>query len=323
MDFGSRVGRRLTASSLRRASAEEVPVSATPDYHPLELPPGTLPAYAEAELTTAQFIKLSHFIESRFGIKTSEAKKIMLESRLRKRLRALGFESFGPYVDRVLAGDEAELVHMIDEVTTNTTQFFRQGAHFDYLAQVAVPTIVADRRPNPPGDLRVWSSACSTGEEPYTLAMVLSEACEAHPALRWRVLATDISTAVLDEAIHATYPEERVAPVPMSLRHKYLLRKADGSPVVRIGPKLRQRVTFQQWNLLERSFEALGPMEIIFCRNVFIYFEKRLQAEILRRFEQMLVPGGYLFIGHSETMNGLDIPLVPVNPTVYRKPLEA
>ena len=302
---------------------EEAPFSDVPEYHPLDLPAGLLPAYTEAELSPTQFRRLSDFIESRYGIRITESKKIMLEGRLRKRLRALGLDAFGPYVDRVLGGDHAELVHMVDEVTTNTTQFFREVSHFNYLAKVAVPTLVAERSPGPPGDLRVWSSACSSGEEPYTLAMVLSEVGARYPTLRWRILATDICTDVLARAVAATYPEERIEPVPMKLRQKYLLRKADGSPVVRIGPQLRQRVTFQQWNLLESSFDALGPMEIIFCRNVFIYFEKRLQAQILRRFEQALVPGGYLFLGHSETINGRDVQLTPVTPTVYRKDPES
>ncbi len=276
-------------------------------------------AYTEAQLSRSQFKRLADFIEERFGIRMTENKKVMLEGRLRKRLRALGLDTFGPYCERVLAGDQEELVHMIDEVTTNTTQFFREASHFDYLAEVAVPTLAAERRPGPAGDLRVWSAACSSGEEPYTLAMVLAEVAGSVPGLRWRILATDICTDVLERAVSATYPEERVEPVPMHLRRKYLLRKADGSPVVRVGRELRQRVTFRQFNLLESHFDSVGPMEIIFCRNVFIYFEKDVQAAILRRFERALVPGGYLFLGHSETIHGRSSALVPATPTVYRK----
>jgi len=280
-------------------------------------------AYTEAELSYTQFKRLSDFIASRFGIRMSEAKKVLLEGRLRRRLRALGLDSFGPYCDRVLGGDQVEMVHMIDEVTTNTTHFFRESAHFDYLTEVAVPAIVARRRPGPAGDLRVWSAACSSGEEPYTIAMVLAELAESVIGLRWRILATDISTEILERAIHATYAEERVEPVPMKLRHKYLLRKADGAPVVRINRELRARVTFRQMNLLDSNFDPVGPMEIIFCRNVFIYFERDVQAAILRRFERVLAPGGYLFLGHSETINGRNCDLVPVTPTVYRKDPES
>lgn len=323
MTSGPRRGNPQAKPRPQRAVIEEVPLSETPEYHGLDLPHGLLPAYTEAELSRTELHRLAEFIEARCGIRITESKKIMLEGRLRKRLRALGLDKFRPYIDRVLGGDQAELGHMIDEVTTNTTHFFREPSHFEYLAEVAIPTLVAERKPGPPGDLRVWSSACSSGEEPYTLAMVIAEAAERYPTLRWRVLATDICTDVLEHAISATYAEERVEPVPVKLRHKYLLRKTDGSPVVRIGPQLRQRVTFQQWNLLTPTFDALGPMEIIFCRNVFIYFEKRLQAEILRRFERALVPGGYLFLGHSETINGRDVRLIPVTPTVYRKDPES
>lgn len=283
---------------------------------------GKVPLFLEAELTPGQFLRLSDFIEKRFGIRLTQNKKVMLEHRLRKRLRALGMDGFGPYVERVLGGDQEELVHMVDEVTTNTTEFFREPQHFEYLANVAVPTIVAERRPRNPGDLRVWSAACSTGEEPYTLAMVLSEVAERTPGLRWRVQATDICTEVLAHAVRATYSAARVESVPMRLRQKYLLRKADGSPVVRIGPALREHVRFEQFNLLEHNFDAMAPVEIIFCRNVFIYFDRAVQEAILQRFHRALVPGGYLFLGHSETINGRDVRLTPVTPTVYRKGLD-
>ncbi len=289
---------------------------------PREPEPGEVPAFMDAELTPAEFARLGDFIEARYGIRMPDNKKVMLEHRLRKRLRALGLTSFGPYCQRVLGGDEEELVHMVDEVTTNTTDFFREPQHFDYLANVVVPTLVAERRPRLPGELRVWSAACSTGEEPYTLAMVLSEIAEKIPGFRWRVRATDICTDVLERAIRATYAAPRVEPVPMHLRQKYLLRKADGSPVVRIVPQLRDRVHFQHKNLLDRDFDAIGPVDVIFCRNVFIYFERDVQQAILQRFHRALVPGGYLFLGHSETANGRDVRLTPVTPTVYRKDLE-
>ncbi len=285
--------------------------------------PGKVPLFLEAELTNSQFARLSDFIERRYGIRLPQNKKVMLEHRLRKRLRALGMDGFAPYVDRVLGGDRDELVHMVDEVTTNTTQFFREPQHFEYLANVVVPTIVAERRPRNAGDLRVWSAACSTGEEPYTLAMVLSEVAERTPGLRWRVQATDICTEVLAHAVRATYSAERAAAIPMPLRQKYLLRKADGSPVVRMGPALREHVRFEQWNLLEHNYDKMAPVEVIFCRNVFIYFERAVQEAILQRFHRALVPGGYLFLGHSETINGRDVRLLPVTPTVYRKALEA
>lgn len=272
----------------------------------------------EPVLAESDFKQLSQLIQSHTGIRMPPAKRVMLESRLRKRLRELGFTSYRQYAERVLGGDQRELVTMIDLVTTNKTDFFREPAHFTYLSTKVVPTL-AERLPK---GLRVWSAACSTGEEPWTLAMVLSEVAESLRGFRFDILATDIATDVLAEAEAAVYPEARVEPLPMPLRKKYLLRRKDGAGVVRIGPQLRARVRFSRVNLLDTDLERHGPMEVIFCRNVFIYFERALQRQILLRFARALVPGGYLFLGHSESINGIDVPLVQVAPTVYRKPEE-
>lgn len=277
-----------------------------------------LPA-AEGELSREQFARLSTLIEARCGIRMPPGKKVMLERRLRKRLRALDLDDFGAYCARVLGGDEEELVHMVDEVTTNKTDFFREPVHFDYLTRTALPGFAA--RGDGAGEpLRVWSAACSTGEEPWTLAMVLAEFTARQPGFRWQILATDICTEVLAHARSATYAEERVAPVPQALRQKYLLRRKDGTPVVRIVPGLRERVRFRRQNLLAPDLERAGPHEVIFCRNVLIYFQKQVQQSVLQRFVRCLVPGGLLVLGHSETINGHDLPLVQVAPTVYRKP---
>lgn len=275
------------------------------------------PQCAEAELSREQFARLGALIESRCGIRLPASKKVMLERRLRKRLFALGLRAFTPYCERVLGGDEEEFVHMVDEVTTNKTDFFREPAHFEYLVHAALPALVAS---GAGGEVRVWSAACSSGEEPFTLAMVLAEFAARRPGFRYRVLATDLCTEVLAQAMSATYPEERVEPVPRALRQKYLLRRRDGTPEVRMVPELREAVRFRQQNLLAPDLERVGPHEVIFCRNVLIYFQRRVQHGVLQRFVRCLVPGGYLFLGHSETINGHDLPLVQVAPTVYRKP---
>ena len=269
----------------------------------------------DATLSERDFKRLGQYIESHCGIRMPDGKRVMLESRLRKRLRKLGMTDFGEYCDRVFGGDKDELVTMIDAVTTNKTDFFREPRHFDYLAAKAVPTLARQLA----GSLRVWSAACSTGEEPWTLAMVLAELAERTPGLRYQILATDLSTDVLAKAKAAVYDEERVEPVPMPMRHKYLLRRKDGAAVVRVAPDLRDQVRFEQVNLLDRDLHRLGAMEVIFCRNVFIYFKRAIQEEILSRFVRMLIPGGYLFLGHSESINGINVPLTQVAPTVYRK----
>jgi len=166
----------------------------------------------------------------------------------------------------------------------------------------------------------VWSAGCSSGEEPYTLAMVLSEFAAGCADFDYRILATDICTQVLEKAQMAVYPEERIAPVPPLLKRKYLLRGKDtSSGLVRVVPELREKVRFCHLNLMAGDFGMRQPMDIIFCRNVIIYFDRPTQERLLNRLCAHLSPGGYLFMGHSETLSGLDVPLTSVYPTVYRK----
>jgi len=270
-------------------------------------------------LSSRDFARLGQFIHERLGIQMPPAKRVMLESRLRRRLRALGMTSFADYCDLILSAhaDHEELVQLTSAVTTNKTDFFREPQHFDVLVKQVIPDILragslADRRP-----LRLWSSACSSGEEPYTLAMVLTEAAE-QLRFRFDILASDISMRVLEHALRAIYDESHIAPVPMPLRKKYLMRKKGSQGEVRIAPELRSLVRFRQINLLDSAYPVDYAQDIIFCRNVFIYFDRPTQEAILRRFCAHLVPGGYIFLGHSETINGLDVPLEPIAPTVYR-----
>lgn len=274
-----------------------------------------------AVLDDRVFGRLSSFIYDEVGIKLPPAKKTMLEARLNKRLKALGIRSFEEYADYVFSagGSGSELICFIDVVTTNKTDFFREPAHFDYLARNALPSLIETRNTGFSAPLKIWSAGCSTGEEPYTMAMVLSEFAGAHPGYRMNILASDISTAVLAKARNAIYAEERVDTIPLHLKRKYLLKSRDRSrPLVRITPELRSLVRFERINFME-DFGILDTMDIIFCRNVIIYFDKPTQERLLKRFCKQLVKGGYLFLGHSETLNGLDIPLSPVASTVYQK----
>lgn len=271
-----------------------------------------------------EFRRLSQFIEEHLGIKMPDVKKTMLESRLQKRLRHLGLSSFSEYCDYLFSdeGIESELVHMIDMVTTNKTDFFREPGHFDYLIRKALPELVKSQGAGITRRFTLWSAGCSTGEEPYTLAMVLSEFRLKYPGLgfEFMILATDISTRVLETASKGIYEEERIAPVPQALRKRYLLRGRDNSRgLVRIVPELRGHVRFRRLNFMEGDFGMREPLDIIFCRNVFIYFDKPTQESILRRFCMHTRPGGYIFIGQSETLNNMDLPLERVNPSVYRK----
>jgi chemotaxis protein methyltransferase CheR len=270
-------------------------------------------------LSIKDFNRLSRFIYDTCGIKMPDVKKTMLEARLQKRLRALGLHSFTDYCDFLFssAGQQQELVQMLDMVTTNKTDFFREPDHFDYLVQKVLPEWVLRH----PGErLAIWSAGCSSGEEPYTLSMVLSEFAQANPGFDFQILATDISTRVLEKAKNAVYAEALVDPVPLSYKKKYLLRSKDRSnPMVRIVPELRDKVRFRRLNFMDDDFGMREQLDIIFCRNVIIYFDRPTQERLLQRFHRQMKPGALIFMGHSETLSGLNVALTSVFPTVYRK----
>jgi len=243
----------------------------------------------------------------------------MLEGRLQKRLRVLGMKSFAEYIDYLFdpAENSQELVLMIDHVTTNKTDFFREPDHFDYLRERVLPAWWEKYRTR---RLMLWSAGCSTGQEPYTLAMVLQDFAASRPGFDFQILATDISTRVLEQARKAVYHEDLLAPVPSMFKPKYLLRSKDRqSGLVRIVPQLRAKVRFRRLNFLDGDFGLREPLDIIFCRNVIIYFDRPTQVRLLQRFYGHMRSGAHLFMGHSETLSGLDVPLVSVASTVYRK----
>lgn len=275
-----------------------------------------------ARLSDRDFRRLGDFIQSEYGIKMPDSKKTMLEARLQKRLRATGIQTFSEYCDYVFSeeGVRKELINMIDMVTTNKTDFFREPAHFDYLTKHTLPDLINKTGAGMRRPLMLWSAGCSTGEEPYTLAMVLSDFAERHPGFRFVILATDLSTLVLERAMMGIYDEAKTAPVPDQMRRKYLMRSKDRSlNQARVVPELRELVRFRRLNFMEEDFGMREMMDIIFCRNVIIYFDRHTQEKLLNRFSRHLQDGGYIFMGHSETLSGLDVPLYPVAPTVYRK----
>ena len=280
------------------------------------------PRFQKIEMSDKEFFRFSSFIESELGIKMPIAKKTMLEARLQKRLRALSIPTFGGYYETVFGSgsDGSELICLIDAVTTNKTDFFREPGHFDYLTRTVVPELLNPGEAGRLRDLMVWSAGCSTGEEPYTIAMVLSEFKKTNPSFRFAVIGTDISSRVLEAATTAIYEEEKIEPVPIPLRKKYLLRSKDpGKGLVRIAPELRSLVSFYRVNLMDERYGLEGSMDIVFCRNVIIYFERSTQEKLVTRLVRCLRDGGYLFMGHSETLMGMDLPLRTVAPTIYRK----
>ncbi len=307
----------MTASSPRPASPSwrGEPLSTVNESNAMR------PAWFDAHLSTRDFERLRIVIERYAGIRMPDAKSTMLESRLRHRLRDLGIEDFGEYAALVLRSrpQDAEFVRFIDCVTTNKTDFFRERGHFDYLAQTTWPTLATELGAGLDRELVVWCAASSTGEEPYTLAMVLSEVAARTPGLRFRIIATDLSTEVLERAQRGVYTDAQVEPVPLHMRMKYLMRSKDRSQgLVRVTPALRSLVRFGRLNLVDDDWPVRERVDIIFCRNVFIYFDRKMQEAILRRFCRQLVPGGYVFLGHAEAINGHDVPLKSVGPTTYR-----
>lgn len=275
-------------------------------------------ALAGVGISERNFKRLATYIEAELGIRMPETKRVMLESRLQKRLRVLNLATFDQYIDRIFAGDDGEIIHMIDAVTTNKTDFFREPDHFDILVSRLLPSMMA-RNPGRT-EFSFWSAGCATGEEPYTLAMSLEEFRQGHRSFDYHIVATDISTRALDAAANAVYDIDRIVPVPPSYRKKYLLRSRDSNrPEVRIKKELRDKVEFLRLNFMDEHFPFEGHFDIIFCRNVIIYFERPVQERILGRMCKYLSVGGALILGHSETFAGMSLPLVNLAPTVYER----
>jgi chemotaxis protein methyltransferase CheR len=245
----------------------------------------------------------------------------MLEGRLLKRVRALSYSDVNEYVEHLFdaAHFETELIHLIDCVTTNKTDFFREPSHFSYMKGVAVPDILRRKgRGNRP--LKVWSAACSTGMEAYTIAMVLDDMIFAGASFQFSVLGTDISTSVLHLAETGIYTPEMIAPVPAEFARRYFLSSRDpGRDEVRVVPRLRRCANFMRMNLMDEVYPIDRDVDIIFCRNVLIYFDKPTQRKVVEQLCSHLRPGGYFIVGHSESMIHNELTeLQQLKPTIFR-----
>ena len=274
-------------------------------------------------LSVRDFKRISDLIGEEVGIKLPPTKRLMVEGRLRKRVRALGLASLDDYGAYLFQRDglTAERPFLINAVTTNKTDFFREPEHFDLLEERLVPDLVALRRSERKPLIKVWSAASSTGAEAYTLAMVLADLVAERQDFRFAILGTDISTAVLDQGMRAVYPTELVAPVPPGKQQRYLMhsRKPGTRPEVRIVPELRRLVRFARLNLMDTSYPFDRDVDIILLRNVLIYFDKADQEKVILRLVSHLRPGGYLILGHSESMIGTSVTMRQVAPAVFQK----
>ena len=274
------------------------------------------------QLSRRDFEKVALYVNGHAGIRLPPVKKAMVEGRLRRRVRALGFADFHSYCSFVFEenGLSSEGSFIIDAITTNKTDFFREPDHFRFLTEMALPQLVHGERVGFAEPLQIWSAAASIGAEAYSLAMVAADFGLQHRGFRFSILATDICQEVLERAVTAVYPEDMITPIPVAMRQRYLLRSRDRSLAeVRIVPELRQRVQFARQNLNDSIYAVPKTMHVVFCRNVLIYFDKPMQEAVLSRICECLLPGGYLFIGHSETIAGLSLPLRQVAPTIFRR----
>ncbi len=273
-----------------------------------------------AQLSDAEFARLSAFIYNVAGIKMPPAKRIMLQSRLQKRLRELQMDSFKEYTEYLLSerGKQEELIHMLDVVSTNKTDFFREPVHFDFLRETVLPLHYEEASGRA---IKIWSAACSSGEEPYTIAMTIAEYCRSVGQQRdYSILGTDISTKVLKMAMNAVYKMDRVEGIPIEILHRYFLRSKDReNPTVRIVPELRKHVKVQRMNFMDESYPINEVFDVIFCRNVLIYFDRQTQEKVIGKLCTKLKPGGYFFLGHSESIMNMDLPLQSIRPTIFRK----
>jgi chemotaxis protein methyltransferase CheR len=271
-------------------------------------------------LSRKDFEKLAKFINGYSGIKMPPNKLTMVEGRLRRRLKATGYATFAQYCHYLFNEDglEQESVHLIDAVTTNKTEFFREPDHFRILEESVLGEVMRHRSGRKPA--KIWSSASSIGAEPYTLAMVLAEFAARNRGFDYSLLATDLCTQVLETAVLGIYPDAMMAPVPDALYQRYVLRdKNSKRGLARIVPELRSRVQYARLNLMDTTYPLDTDFDVIFCRNILIYFDKPTQNGVLQRLCNHLRPGGYLFMGHSETLAGFDLPLTLAGPTVFRR----
>jgi len=271
------------------------------------------------ELTAAQFGWISDRVRELCGINLHQGKAPLVRARLVKRLRTLGLSSYGQYLRRIKNDpDGTEVMAMLDALSTNLTYFFREPRHFEILRSRVLPALLKrhdrDRR------LRLWSAGCSSGEEPYSIAITLHEAVDDLASWNAGILATDLSSPMLHLARRGLYPPHRLrAASPRVVRECFLRFGDRAQPVYRVRNFVRRSVDFARLNLMDR-WPMKGPLDVIFCRNVMIYFDKAAQAQLVERFWNLLAPGGTLFVGHSESLAGLQDRFRYVQPTVYEKP---
>ncbi|MBW1721803.1 MAG: protein-glutamate O-methyltransferase CheR [Deltaproteobacteria bacterium] len=270
-------------------------------------------------ITEEEFRRLRDLVYEKFGINLTEEKKALVIGRLGKLIRTRGFGSFEAYIEHLQAdGSGRELDELANRISTNYTFFYRESDHFEFFRDKVLPEMTERIRKEEKKDLRVWCAGCSTGEEPYTLAMIMVEYF-GWEYVQWEagLLATDISARALQKAVSGIYPEEALERLPAGWRSRYFKRTASGEQKVK--GEIKKEVTFRRFNLMNEKFPFRKSFHVIFCRNVMIYFDQPTRNALVRRFYRSMVPGGYLFIGHSETLGRDQLGFDYVRPAIYRR----
>lgn len=271
---------------------------------------------APTKLTQPQFKRLGKFIHTNYGIQMPDSKKVLLEGRLQKRLKQNNFSSFAEYIEYLFSekGQTHELQYFVDAVSTNKTDFYREPHHFEFLKNEFLPNFIQQSN-----HLSVWSAAASSGEEPYTIAIELNEFKEKHPVFTYQMLGTDISNEILQRAAAGIYDEKRVEVIPLHIKRKYFLRsKNRENRTVKVTNQLKQNLRYRTLNLTLPLNSISLQFDLVFCRNVLIYFNRMVQEKVINAICEKIKPGGYLFLGHSESTTGIKAPVTQIAPTIYQ-----
>ncbi len=271
----------------------------------------------EFSFTDKHFSRIRKFVTAHTGIVLTDAKKDMVYGRLSKRIRNQFDGSFDAFCNAVDEGDKAEQEYLVNAITTNLTAFFRENHHFEYLRDKLIPELLRQKQQS--RKIRIWSAGCSTGEEPYSLAMTLREAIPGIDNWDVKILATDLDANVVQHGQDGVYTRERISGLDESRQRRWFqLGKGENEGLVKVKPELQQLIHFKRLNLLH-DWPMKGPFDVIFCRNVVIYFDKQTQSELFERYANILTPGGHLFIGHSESLYKVSERFAALGHTVYRQ----
>lgn len=270
-------------------------------------------------ISDQEYQKISKLVYDRFGINLGEKKRALVSGRLYKLLRQNRFTSFAQYYDYLLKDQSGEaLSTFIDRISTNHTYFNREPVHFEFFVKKLLPEVCSVPQYQQEKEIRIWSAGCSSGEEPYNLAMLVDDYFSRQP-VKWnyKILATDISLNVLSKAEAGLYSDENVSHLPETLRRKYLLKQPNG--MWQVKPEIKNKVLFRRLNLMRSAFPFKRLFHTIFCRNVMIYFDEPTRKNLVAKFHRHLIPDGYLFIGHSESLGRNNPHFQFVQPAIYRK----